>query len=804
MPLFLSGVACLLSTLPGHAQTVTVRDQTTRQPLPGCTIYRQHPPASTTTDAKGQADFAPFRGADSVFFRLINHQPVAYSYRQLLTREFRVDLEEDNISLMEVVVSANRWEQAQTEVPQRIEKISAREIAFQNPQTAADLLGSGGYAYIQKSQQAGGSPMLRGFATNRVMIVVDGVRMNNAIFRTGNLQNVISLDAGSVESAEILFGPGAVMYGSDAIGGVMDFHTVGPRLSTTGKTRLTGSAFSRFSSVNAERTGHLDLNIGLKKVAFTSSLTHSDYGDLRTGSRGNAYFLRPDYQERIDGVDSLRVNADPQQQVQSGYRQYNVLQKVRFKPGEAWDLEYAFHYSATSDAPRYDRLYLKDSPGRFTHAEWYYGPQKWMMNRLGIQHNRPSGWYDRLRLVTALQHYEESRHDRRRGSSQRRNQVETVRAYSFNLDLDKALGESTRLFYGAEIIHNRVGSSANRAHIRTGETTAAGTRYPDGSTWRSYAAYASLKHNFTPRWILNAGSRYSYFAVDATFDTTALSLPFTTARNRHGSLNGSLGLVYKASETGQWYLNGATGFRAPNVDDIGKVFESEPGSLVVPNPDLKPEYAYSAEFGTAKTVGSFLKVDLSAYYTLLDRALARRNFAFNGQDRVEYEGETSQVQAIQNITRARVWGLQAGTDLNFGKGIKLSSILSYQRGEEQSENDLENYPLRHAPPLFGSTHLVYERKKFKFDAYAVYNARVDYGNLALSERDDSAPYAKDANGQPFVPGWYTLNVKAAWFVNQHLILNAGLENLTDQLYRPYASGISAPGRNLMVALRGQL
>src|SRR5690606_37695488 len=123
------------------------------------------------------------------------------------------------------------------EIPNRVHPITRREIALQNPQTAADVLESGGYVFVQKSQLAGGSPILRGFATNRVMLVVDGVRMNNAIFRGGNVQNVIALDAHALESAEVLFGPGAVMYGSDAIGGVMDFHTLRPRYAdSAGKT----------------------------------------------------------------------------------------------------------------------------------------------------------------------------------------------------------------------------------------------------------------------------------------------------------------------------------------------------------------------------------------------------------------------------------------------------------------------------------------------------------------------------------------------------------------------------------------
>ncbi len=106
-----------------------------------------------------------------------------------------------NYILDETVVSASRWEQNIREVPNRVAKISTATIQFQNPQTAADLLGASNQVFIQKSQLGGGSPMIRGFATNRVLLVIDGVRMNNAIFRSGNVQNVISLDASTLDEA---------------------------------------------------------------------------------------------------------------------------------------------------------------------------------------------------------------------------------------------------------------------------------------------------------------------------------------------------------------------------------------------------------------------------------------------------------------------------------------------------------------------------------------------------------------------------------------------------------------------------
>lgn len=803
MKKYLFSLTMLLYAMIAGAQTLIIVDKTTRQTLPGVIVYSNSPKVSILSNAKGQVDATLFKTADSIHFTFVSYEPVVYSYQKLESMNFKVELSEATISLGEIVVSANRWEEAQIETPNRIQKISKKDVDFQNPQTSADVLETSGYVYIQKSQLAGGSPSLRGFATNRVMLVVDGVRMNNAIFRSGNLQSVISIDASALESTEVLFGPGAVMYGSDAIGGVMDFHTLKPKFSdSTTKLLFTGNSFARFSSANTEKTGHLDFNIGLKKWAFVTSISYSDYDDLHAGSFGNHYFLRPSYVGRFDSKDSMLINNDSSLQIGSAFSQVNLMQKIYFKPSKSWDIDYAFHYSATSDAPRYDRLYLDaDNNGTLDYGEWYYGPQKWMMNRLGITHTQVTKIYDQLRIVAAMQNNEESRHDRKFNNKKMRNQTETVDVYSLNLDLDKKITAKATLFYGVEALYNKIGSVANRIHLETHVEEHTNTRYPDGSTWQAYGAYLNMKYKLHSKWIVNAGARYTHYLIKADFDTTLFPFPFVHAENSNGALNGSLGLVFSPNPKWQLYLNGSTGFRAPNIDDMGKVFDSEPGTVVVANADLKPEYAYNAEIGTAKTIGGFLKMDLAGYYTLLKNALARRAFQYNGQDSIIYDGQMSQVQAIQNITAAYVYGVQAGVEISFGRGIGLRSTISYQKGEEQSEESLIYYPKPHVAPLFGSTHLTYVRKKLKLDLYAQYNSKMEYKDLPLVDRTDNAPYAKDASGLPFVPGWYTINFKAAIFINKFFSVNAGVENISDQLYRTYSSGISSPGRNFIVALR---
>src|SRR5690606_20224714 len=333
-----------------------------------------------------------------------------------------------------------RWKQSSADIPSKIVRITTEEVALQNPQTAADLLTLSGNVFMQKSQQGGGSPMIRGFSTNRLLYAVDGVRMNTAIFRSGNLQNVISLDPFAIEDTEVLFGPGSVIYGSDAIGGVMSFSTLTPQLSTDEKPLITGKAVARYASANSEKTGHFDVNIGLKKWSFLSSITWTDFDHLKMGSHGPDDYLNPYYVIRQDSTDVVVDNPDPEVQRPSGYSQINLMQKIRFKPNEKWDVQYGFHYSETSEYGRYDR-HQRTRNGLPRYAEWNYGPQVWMMNNLTISHTNKTAIYDDVTLRLAHQFFEESRISRDLQDPIREIQTEQVHAYSANLDFVKPTGE---------------------------------------------------------------------------------------------------------------------------------------------------------------------------------------------------------------------------------------------------------------------------------------------------------------------------------------------------------------------------
>ncbi|GER58496.1 hypothetical protein ULMA_06040 [Patiriisocius marinus] len=780
-----------------YAQKIQVFDQEHQSAIPGVAIFNNDKSKSGVTDFDGFVDISEFATNEILTFQHIAHQVLKLTKAEISKADNKVFMTIDANGLDEIVLSVSKFGQKKKDIPQQIVSVTSEDVLFSNPQTAADLLQSSGSVYVQKSQLGGGSPLIRGFSTNRLLIAVDGVRFNNAIFRAGNVQNVISIDPFAVENTEVILGPGSVVYGSDAIGGVMNFYTKKPKFSFEEGLSVSGNATARYATANNEKTGHFDFNIGAKEWAFLTSVTFSDFDDLRMGSNGPDDYLRNEYVETINGVDTVVQNDDPRVQVTTGYHQINTMQKIRYMPSEKWNFDLGLFYTTTSDYSRYDRL-IRRKNGELRSSEWYYGPQEWISGNLQARNTAyNNSFYDESVATISYQRFKESRNDRDFGDTILFQTEEIVNAYTAAWDFEKDW-RSSKFNYGVEYVFNKVNSTGEQTDITNGVSTRDVSRYPDGATWQSIAAYVSTNFKFTDKLSFQAGARYNHILVDATFDETLYDLPFTDANIDAGALTGSAGIAYNPNDLLGWRLNFGTAFRAPNIDDVGKVFDSEPGSVVVPNPDLEPEYAYNGEVGTTLNFDNIVKVDLALFYTVLKDALVRRDFELDGETEIEFQGELSNVQAIQNAARSEVYGFEAGLEVNFSKALQLTAQYNITDGFTEEENG-EQTPIRHAAPQFGNGHLIYGKGKFKFDAFAIFNGQFDFQDLAPSQVSNDYLYAKDEDGNPYSPRWYTLNFGAQYQLTEALHLNATLENITDQRYQTYSSGIAAPGRNLILA-----
>lgn len=707
------------------------------------------------------------------------------------------------VPLQETVISANRESQSRSAVAQQVTILERAKIEQLNAQSTADLIQNSGAAFVQKSQQGGGSPVLRGFEASRVLLVVDGVRMNNAIYRAGHLQNIITMDNATLERAEVLYGPASTVYGSDALGGAICFYTKSPLFAAPGEgLKTTGNAFFRYGTVNEEKTAHADVSVGGQRLASITSFTFSDFGDLRMGEKeGLAPFfgLREQYVERIDGQDVLVRNEDPYVQTPSGYHQYDLLEKIVFRPNENSSHTLNIQYSTSSDIPRYDRLTDPGSGGEgLASAEWYYGPQDRLMAAYTFDLNS-LGWFNGgLRATASYQDIEESRHNRNFGAPRRTDRIEQVGVVGLTVDAQKYWGRQN-MHFGLDVQYNDVTSTASRYDLVKDTTLTQSTRYPDGGSKMTYAAlYAT--HTWQPKgndaWTFSEGLRVGYAGLEANFTSEEFyPFPYEKVEQSNPTYSGNIGAVWNGSEGWHVAVNASTGFRVPNVDDLAKIFESQPGSVVVPNPDLKPEKTFNLDLNLTYQITDRLRWENVLWGTAFRDAIVTDVFQFDGKDTIDYDDQPSRVLANQNKRKANLWGFNTGIEADAYDNFAVYASLNYTRGRiQQDEGD--DTPLDHIPPLYGRVGGRWHIANASVEGFFLFNGKKKLEDYNL-EGEDNLQYAP-ADG---MPEWFTANLRGSFRFNKYLTLQAGLDNIFDTQYRCFASGINGPGRNFWVTVR---
>jgi hemoglobin/transferrin/lactoferrin receptor protein len=789
----------MIQTCAWTQDRIRILELVNSNPVPGAMATVGNDKKLYIADANGEINVPTITRADTIRVKAVGFEDATVPYGLLFKRSYRIYLTEKVNALQETVVSASKFEEKKEDVSQTIKVIKASDMQNMNQATTADVLQQSGEVLVQKSQLGGGSPIIRGFETNKVLIVVDGVRMNNAIYRGGHLQNVITLDNAILERTEIVFGPGSVIYGSDALGGVMHFHTRNPELATGDKSfTAKANAYARYATAARERSWHADASYGNKKIAGLTSFTMTDLRDLRQGNLRNPFYenlgARNWYVERIDGVDSLVVNYDPNIQVGSGYKQYDVLQKVLYKPGENASHMLNFQFSTSTNINRYDRL-TQTAGGLPRFGEWYYGPQNRLLASYTWDQKFTKGIADNLRVIAAFQNIDESRHDRRYKKDDLNHRVENVKVITLNADAAKQI-KHHEMRYGLEGTYNLVTSTAELENIATGEISPLDTRYPDGGS-SMYSAAAYVTHTFEAgeKFTFSEGIRFSHVGLDATFnDTTFYQFPFSQVSQRNSGVTGSLGVIWRPVKSIRVHSHLSSGFRAPNVDDLSKVFETAPGLVVVPNPDLKTEKTYNADLGFTYRLGQILSAGITGFYTDYEDAIGVQSGTWNGSDSIEYDGTLSKVIMNVNNTRAFIYGCSGELLADINPNFSVRSTFTWTYGRIVTESG--HTPLDHIPPAYGRTSFILKARSFRGEFYVMYNGWKRLKDYRLGAEDNEA-FATSLG----MPAWCTLNVRATVQLRRYVSLQMALENIMDQNYRVFASNISAPGRNFSITLR---
>ena len=787
-------VFLVLSSLIAQTQSVVVRDGDDKTALPHAEVSNEKD-IIVYTNRDGVFQLDTFKNDQKIYIRYNGYQLKEVIINEISAKNLTIKLKAEPLHLTTALVKP-KGVKADADPYQQIEVITSRQIQFGNPASSASILENSGLVTVQRSQLGGGSPQMRGFEANKVLLVIDGVRMNNAIYRSGHVQNAITVDANVLDKTEVYFGPSSVLFGSDALGGTVHFKTKKPILSQNSQNITQVNIMGRAASASEERTFHADVMFGTKKWGFLTSVTHADFGDLRMGrNRRHGYEdwgKIPLYVTQEEGQDVLRKNGNENIQKFTGYNQLDFLQKVTYKVSDKTKINANFQYSNSSDIPRFDRLNDTADDG-LKWAEWYYGPQRRLMTSASIELSDRK-YFTEGSIIAAYQRIDEDRVDRRFGRTARFTNQEDVKVFSINADFSLEKPKAVTWFYGAETVFNDVISSASEENIETGEITDAITRYPNGgSNYNTYAVYASRNKELTKKTDYTLGVRYSHTLANSVVkENEFYSLPYESIKINDGALTASIGLVHKPSPL--WKVAGgiASGFKSPNVDDYGKIFEKD-GFVVVPNADLKSEYIYSADLTLERSLlDKKLKISATPYFTYLTNAIVRRDTVLNGSDQFFIEGDFAQVQTNKNAANANIYGISSKVRYLISSHWLASATYNYTYGQDLTAE----VPMAHISPEFGKVSVEFQKERVTAEAYMMYAFQKDVDRFGQGTTDNLIEATEIGT-----PAWQTFNVRTSTQISKTVVLQLSVENILDTHYKVFASGLSSPGRNVIMSLK---
>ena len=810
------------STL-SFAQQITVKDEITNENLPDVVIFNENKSQSIITDLDGVVDLSLFSSDENIYFQLLGYSTLKILKIEVLNGA-TIYLQSESQNLEEVILSVARSESNVNQIAEKVSVIKSEDLFLSSPASGAELLELSPGVRVQKSQGGGGSPIIRGFEANRVLIVVDGVRMNNAIYRSGHLQNSITIDPNNIERAEVIFGSSSVGYGSDALGGVIHYYTKSPILKDSEK--IKSSFTSNYTSANQGLSNNFITNYSSENWGSITSISISKFGDIKMGENREHGFkswgLTPLYSEnsRYSYYSQPSSNSNENIQKNTGYSQVDLFQKFLVKIGDTNLLNINIQFSESSDIDRFDQLSItKGNSLKF--SEWYYGPQKRLLISPSLK-IFPNRKFMKKGVITfGFQKINESRIKRKFNSFNRSHQIENLKVFSLNGDFDTSFNNDHSISYGIESTYNYNYSKAydQIIEIQGNQVTGLGnkfaipTRYPsDGSSYTSFASYVNWSWNMSEFFTFNIGTRLTFTGLKASWnDIISVNPQLSEVNLNSKALTTTVSIKLRPSKRVQINTVLSSGFRNPNIDDIGKIRENN-GLLVVPNTFLKPEYAYNLDLGIDfRSLNNKNYISLRGFSTIISRHIGRDEFVVFSDittpdlSTVIYNGEEVTTISNKNLGNRFIHGFSIDGFTKMTNSLKFDYSMTYTKGD-----DNENYgPLPSISPLFGSFALSYSKKGVNLKAIYKFAEAKNPGEYSFGGEDglDETPFIVNSEGLLSylgTPKWSDLSIFGSKNISPNITLRLGLTNVFDSHYRTFASGISAPGRSFQLGLNLKL
>lgn len=745
------------------SQEILILDSLFRTPIENVHLISKE--IGVSTNKKGVVDISNFKNSD-----LIEISHLSYNSKLLIKSELRNTILLK--SKMKILETVEFIDEKKSVIGWEIiggKKLTAKNIVSKS---TAELLTNNSGITLQESQPGGGSPNFRGMEANRLLLVVDGVTLNNAIYRSGHLQNSSSINPFFVKNINILSGPASVAYGNGALGGALHFNTI-----SNNQKENNIIVHQQYETSSNGYIFNCLLNYSNETISNTSGFSLKSFGNLKMGKNRLHNYTKW-------GNEPFIINNN--RQLYTDFEQIDLMHKTIFNINNKNSLLLNYQYSTTLNVYRFDKMNDSNAFGEPKYDEWYYGPQKRFFHTISWKNIAPKKLYDEFKITLGYQKLGESRHHKKVEETLISNRYENVNVYDFLMDFDKKLYKIS-LLYGVGIRYQDVHSNADLSNAKN-EKFYNQTRYPNGgSIVNNYFAYSQIKIPLASKLNLLLGGRVNKNQLTANFDNN--SFIFSQIRNSNRSIIKSLLLDWKINNYTKIKASYYGGFRNPNIDDIGKVFSKNDRDVVVPNKNLQPEYSDNAEL-ILNFQYPTLEIQMQVFNTKLNNAISRVYSKLDGLDSIVYDNELMRVQMNKNIESANIQGFSLFIKNNLLDRLNIISNFNYLKGKGSTES-----PIAHIPPFNASVTINYIYKKNTLNFYTKYNAhkKIEEYDIAGIDNLDEATL----NGNPM---WYTFNLYYSYKINESLNFAFCIENILDIHYKRFASGISASGRNLILSL----
>tara|TARA_B100002052_G_scaffold43020_1_gene35713 strand:+ start:344072 stop:346369 length:2298 start_codon:yes stop_codon:yes gene_type:complete len=757
--LFLLMIMCVQR---GFGQTVIIKDSLLNKPITNANISSNS--FGVISNSDGKADLSLFKNNEVI---VISH--VSYKRKNIIKEALRdsiIYLKQMTNILPDIVLTENNKTPLSKKYP--VFTIKPKGVNLIET-SSADLIASTSSVVVQESQAGGGSPNYRGMEANRLLLIVDGVMLNNTIYRSGHVQSSSTINPFFIKSIDLLSGPSSVAYGSGAMGGALIFNTADPIDTNQLVIRQI------FESSNNAVTTNLLGRYYSKKISQISGFSIKSADNLRMGSN------------RLHGYKNWGNEGGAtlnNEQLFTNYYKADFIHKIKYQIDNRNQLLSNTQFSISSDVYRFDKMNDLDN-GELKYLKWYYGPQIRFLQKVEYLSGYKSFLFNSYKLSLAYQNIKESRHKQKREDLFLSNRYENVKIYDANLNFNKSIGASS-LVYGGGVRFQEVFSTASLTS--NFDTLFNTTRYPDGgSDVTDLFLYSQMNIPINNLIDVFLGARWNGATLNAKFNESVVLLE--NVENKNNSFVKSMVLSYQPTNVIKINFGYYNGFRNPNIDDIGKVFSKDGDNVVLPNSNLNPEYSNNFEL-TIDYSSNKIKGSIQLFRTEIENAIVREYGDVNGVDSILYDGEMMRIQLNQNISSATINGFSANSNLKFSRKISLETSINYIVGVDNNNN-----PLAHIPPLNGRASINYKNKNYTIGLYTIYNHwkfAEDFDAGGIDNLDEAT-----IDG---VPSWYTLNIGYTQNITENTTFMMSVKNLTDVHYKTFGSGISASGINFVIGL----